>query len=43
MSRPEPARRPLYSVLDNTKLWETFGLALPDWETSLHQCLRDLA
>jgi dTDP-4-dehydrorhamnose reductase len=38
-----PAHRPAYSVLDNTKLWETFGLALPDWQTSLHQCLRDLA
>jgi dTDP-4-dehydrorhamnose reductase len=37
-----PARRPLYSVLDNTKLWETFGLALPPWEASLRQCLEDL-
>jgi dTDP-4-dehydrorhamnose reductase len=30
-----PVRRPAYSVLDNTKLWETFGLALPEWEASL--------
>jgi dTDP-4-dehydrorhamnose reductase len=37
-----PARRPAYSVLDNTKLWETFGLALPDWRVSLGQCLEDL-
>jgi dTDP-4-dehydrorhamnose reductase len=37
-----PARRPLYSVLDNTKLWETFGLALPHWQVSLRQCLEDL-
>jgi dTDP-4-dehydrorhamnose reductase len=37
-----PARRPSYSVLDNTKLWETFGLELPDWQISLHQCLKDL-
>ena len=37
-----PARRPAYSVLDNTKLWETFGLALPDWRVSLAQCLEDL-
>jgi dTDP-4-dehydrorhamnose reductase len=37
-----PARRPAYSVLDNTKLWETFGLALPDWRLSLAQCLEDL-
>jgi dTDP-4-dehydrorhamnose reductase len=39
---PAPARRPAYSVLDNTKLQETFGLALPDWEVSLRQCLEDL-
>lgn len=37
-----PARRPAYSVLDNTKLRETFGLALPDWQYSLDQCLEDL-
>ena len=37
-----PARRPAYSVLDNTKLRETFGLALPDWRYSLDQCLEDL-
>jgi len=37
-----PARRPAYSLLDNTKLWETFGLALPDWRVSLAQCLEDL-
>ena len=37
-----PARRPAYSVLDNTKLWDTFGLALPDWRVSLGQCLEDL-
>jgi dTDP-4-dehydrorhamnose reductase len=37
-----PARRPAYSVLDNTKLWERFGIALPQWEVSLRQCLEDL-
>lgn len=39
---PTPAARPLYSVLDNRRLRETFGLALPDWETSLASCLADL-
>lgn len=39
---PAPARRPAYSVLDNAKLRETFGLGLPDWEVSLRQCLEDL-
>ncbi len=37
-----PAKRPAWSVLDNTKLNETFGLALPAWELSLRQCLEDL-
>jgi dTDP-4-dehydrorhamnose reductase len=36
---PAPARRPLYSVLDNSLFQETFGLAMPDWRLSLKQCL----
>jgi dTDP-4-dehydrorhamnose reductase len=36
---PAPAKRPAYSVLDNTKVRDTFGLALPDWQESLDQCL----
>ncbi len=32
---PTPARRPQYSLLDNTKLQETFGLSLPHWQQSL--------
>ena len=44
LGSPEsPARRPAYSVFDNTKLRETFGLALPGWRVSLDQCLEDLA
>lgn len=39
---PAPARRPRYSVLDNTKLRESLGLALPDWRVSLTHCLADL-
>jgi dTDP-4-dehydrorhamnose reductase len=27
-----PARRPLYSVLDNSRLARTFGIALPHWK-----------
>lgn len=38
---PSPAKRPAYSVLDNGKLLETFGLALPHWETSLAMCLAE--
>lgn len=36
---PAPAKRPAYSVLDNTKFRETFGLHMPDWRESLDQCL----
>jgi len=39
---PTPARRPAYSVLDNSRLAQTFGLALPDWRAGLAQCLDDL-
>lgn len=38
---PSPAKRPAYSVLDNGKLLQTFGLALPHWETSLAMCLAE--
>ena len=36
---PAPARRPAYSVLDNRRFQETFGLWMPDWRDSLEQCL----
>jgi len=39
---PAPAKRPAYSVLDNTKFQQTFGLAMPDWHESLEQCLEFL-
>ncbi|MBT5046918.1 MAG: dTDP-4-dehydrorhamnose reductase [Rhodospirillaceae bacterium] len=36
---PLPAKRPAYSVLDNSLLRETFGVALPSWQHQLRQCL----
>jgi len=36
---PTPSKRPAYSVLNCDKLQATFGLRLPDWETSLRQVL----
>jgi dTDP-4-dehydrorhamnose reductase len=36
---PAPAKRPLYSVLSNDKLAQTFGLELPDWQEALNICL----
>jgi dTDP-4-dehydrorhamnose reductase len=32
---PTPARRPLFSALDNRKFVQTFGLHLPAWEVAL--------
>lgn len=32
---PTAARRPAYSLLDNRKLSNTFGLALPEWQRTL--------
>lgn len=36
---PTPARRPAYSVLDNSRLCEKYGLDLPDWRDALHTTL----
>ena len=36
---PTPAKRPAYSVLDGTKLFNTFGVRLPDWQAALESCL----
>ena len=37
---PTPAKRPMYSVLSNAKLFEQFGIRLPDWKASLQECLK---
>lgn len=34
---PTPAKRPPYSVLDKSKIVETFGIEIPHWEASLRQ------
>ena len=39
---PTPARRPHYSVLDKTKIKNTFGLRIPYWEDSLRHCIQRL-
>ncbi len=36
---PSKVRRPAYSVLDKTRIKETFGLAIPYWMDSLRTCL----
>ena len=39
---PTPAARPHYSVLDKTKIKQTYGLEIPYWEESLAECVRQL-
>ena len=36
---PSKVRRPAYSVLDKTKVKETFGLWIPYWTESLRRCI----
>ena len=39
---PSPVKRPAYSVLDKTKIKETFNIEIPYWTTSLKRCLEVL-
>lgn len=39
---PSPVRRPAYSVLDKTKIKETFGIKVPYWTDSLKECMNNL-
>lgn len=39
---PSPVRRPAYSVLDKTKIKETFSVSVPYWTDSLRLCLSKL-
>ncbi|MDR0976278.1 MAG: dTDP-4-dehydrorhamnose reductase [Prevotellaceae bacterium] len=36
---PTPAARPHYSVLDKTKIKQTYGIVIPHWEESLTHCI----
>lgn len=39
---PSPVKRPAYSVLDKTKVKETFGIQVPYWTDSLRKCMSHL-
>ena len=39
---PSPVKRPAYSVLDKTKIKETFGVEVPYWVDSLKVCINNL-
>ena len=39
---PSPVKRPAYSVLDKTKVKDTFGISIPYWTESLKKCISNL-
>ena len=39
---PSKVHRPSYSVLDKTKIKETFGIEVPYWTDSLKKCLKNM-
>ena len=39
---PSPVKRPSYSVLDKTKIKQTFSLTIPYWTESLKRCIAHL-
>ena len=39
---PSPVKRPAYSVLDKTKIKETFGVEVPYWTDSLKTCIENI-
>lgn len=39
---PSKVKRPAYSVLDKTKIKNTFGIAVPYWTDSLKKCIKNL-
>lgn len=36
---PTPAKRPNYSVLDTSKIQQTFNICIPAWRSSLEKCM----
>jgi dTDP-4-dehydrorhamnose reductase len=39
---PSPVKRPAFSVLDKTKIKQTFGITVPYWVDSLKKCLLNI-
>ncbi len=39
---PSPVTRPSYSVLDKTKIKQTFGISIPYWTDSLRKCIDNI-
>lgn len=39
---PSPVKRPAFSVLDKTKVKQTFGISIPYWTDSLKHCIANI-
>lgn len=39
---PTPAKRPAYSLMDNSKIKKVYGLSIPEWKTSLALCIQKI-
>jgi dTDP-4-dehydrorhamnose reductase len=39
---PTPAKRPHYSLLNKTKIKDTFSITIPFWKDSLNNCLKTI-
>lgn len=39
---PSPVKRPAFSVLDKTKVKETYGIKIPYWTESLKKCIANI-
>ena len=39
---PSPVKRPAFSVLDKSKVKETFGIKIPYWTDSLRKCMSNM-
>lgn len=42
-SYPTPAKRPLYSVMDKSKIQTTYGITIKSWKESLALCIKKIA
>lgn len=40
---PSPVKRPAFSVLDKTKIKQTFGITVPYWTDSLKKCISNMS
>ncbi len=39
---PTPAKRPLYSVMDKSKIQQVYGVSMAPWQESLQRCIKKI-